>query len=124
MAAGNPQRKIITVTDLQAIELTSTSGLQKYVEAARTLALAFGSELDFAAAELAAALARTKGNPWLLGLDAKVAGRIVAAHLARAAELQRGAAAEAIKAWRVFTQRFAPAIEQDPKTHKAFQFDK
>jgi len=112
------------IAELSTIEITSTSGLKKYVDESRRLARDFGAELDWAAEEIAAVLtASGKGNPWLMGLDVKIRARRLATRARRAAELQRGCATELTKLWQDFLIQFAPALQQHKKSEKLFDFE-
>ncbi|MEV7808973.1 hypothetical protein AB0O28_39080 [Microbispora sp. NPDC088329] len=113
------------IPELSTIEIRSTSALRKYVDESRRLARDFARELEFGAEEIQAVLVATgKGNPWLVGLDVKIRAKRIAKRCARAAELQRGSAAEMTRLWTDFMVQFAPALGTSPeKAKKQFKFD-
>ncbi|MFI7632444.1 hypothetical protein [Microbispora rosea] len=113
------------IPELSTIEIRSTSALRKYVDETRRLARDFARELEFGAEEIQAVLVATgKGNPWLVGLDVKIRAKRIAKRAARAADLQRGTAAEMTRLWTDFMVQFAPALGNSPeKAKKQFKFD-
>ncbi|MET1035212.1 MAG: hypothetical protein ABWX68_08265 [Arthrobacter sp.] len=119
-----PAGKKARLPNLNTIEITSAGQLQRFVAEARDTAREFGGELDWAAEELQAVLVRAgKGNPWLMGVDVKLRAKRVSNRARRAAELQRGAGVEMVKLWQEFLIQFAPALEQNTKAVKTFDFD-
>ncbi|UBU19194.1 hypothetical protein [Nonomuraea gerenzanensis] len=116
--------KSTRIPELSTIEFQSTSALKKWVEESRRLSVNHSAEIEWGAEEIEAVLTITgQGNPWLMGLDVKRRARRIAKRAHRAAELQRGSAAELVKLWQEFLVQFAPALNpQGEQRKKTFDF--
>ncbi|GLZ15652.1 hypothetical protein Acsp04_58870 [Actinomadura sp. NBRC 104425] len=74
-----------------------------------TIARAWAHELEMAASDAEAAMTELHGNPWLLGLDAKIKARKVAKRIKRAQEMADGLAQEAQRFYKSYLKQFVEA---------------
>lgn len=93
--AGTAGRHIIATP-------SNTSELNKECDRARAILHAQHDDLVTTAAELYAALCKSKGHPLLLGIDVKIKARKVIRHLIHAAEMQLEAGRAIISCWTTY----------------------
>ena len=106
------------IEELSQIDLADNKALATYARTGRDLCRDLAAELEFAAEQLVEALASIGGNPRLLGADARVRARLVARHMARAAEAVRVAGASLVACRASFERHFEAELAQVRKTSK------
>jgi hypothetical protein len=111
------------IPELSGIEFTGHASVATYSGELRSLLRDVAYEIDFAAEEIQAVLARQKGHPLLLGLDVRLRARKVAKRLHRAQECVTGGAVEAVKFYREFRKQFAEVIAPPKQTRASFDFN-
>jgi len=115
------------IFELDEAEITTTQGLHKLCDHGRRASFQLATQLAIAAEDLQAALAEIQGNPLLLGVDSRARGRIVAAHLGHAADLEREAAIAFSRTWHSFARHFQAEIGHTAgaakKPRRVFNFE-
>jgi hypothetical protein len=112
------------IPELKGISFTGHASVKTYSAKLRELQRDLAHELDFAAEELYAVLCAQKGHPLLAGLDIRLRARRVCRRLNRIAELNAGAAVEAVRFYSQFRQEFQDVINPDKaKPRKDFDFN-
>lgn len=85
----------------------STSDFHRMAEGARKLHHGAADLLVVTAAELSVALRHAyQGNPWVVGVDARMAAKSVTKHLVRAARMDLEAGAEVVRGWTRYWELF------------------
>lgn len=97
------------------------SEFEATVEAIRAHHQALGDKLAIISAELRRELRHVKGNPWLLGMDIRLAARKVAKPFAWAAAEEDAIARSAVAALRLFQELF---LHQGENKGKGFDITK
>lgn len=110
------------IPELKGIEFTGHASIKRYSTKLRELQRDLAHELDYAAEELYAVLCAQKGHPLLAGLDIRLRARRVSRRLHRIAELNAGAAVEAVRFYAQFRQEFQDIINP-PKSKPRKDFD-
>jgi hypothetical protein len=117
------KKRTIGMRELSMIELNGTKGLATYSKAGRDLCRDIAQELDWAAHEVQASLARMHGHPLLMNIKVRFHARRVAARLRRARDLQIGSGIEMVKFWQEYRSRFGPAISPPKNPPKRQRWD-
>jgi hypothetical protein len=112
------------IPELKGIEFTGHASIKQYSIKLRQLQKELAHELDYAAEELYAVLCAQKGHPLLAGLDIRLRARRVQRRLSRCAELNAGAAVEAVRFYQQFRTEFQDVIKPaKPERRKNFDFN-
>jgi hypothetical protein len=112
------------IPELRGIEFTGHASIKRYSSKLREVQRDLAMELDWGAEELYAVLCAQKGHPLLAGLDIRLRARRVCRRLNRIAELNAGAAVEAVRFYAQFRQEFQDVIAPGkPKPKKNFDFN-
>lgn len=117
------KKRTIGMHELSMIELNGTKGLAQYSKAGRDLSRDIAQELDWAAHEVQASLARMHGHPLLMNIRVRFHARRVAARLRRARDLQVGVGIEMVKFWQEYRARFGPAISPSKAPARRARWD-
>lgn len=117
------------IDELSEIEFSGARAVTRYANTGRDLARDFSRELEFGADTFEAELrevARDKGHPLLAIVgapDIKWKAKRIARRLRRAAELQKGAAAEMVRFHAQFRREFEAALRPAKKPKAKFNFE-
>ncbi|MFC9916342.1 hypothetical protein [Streptomyces sp. NPDC127197] len=107
------------VTDWQKIQITSSEDLYKYGLLVRQIGLEMSMRMAMDADVIAAVLSQYKGKWYTFGVQSKIRGRLVSAHLKVGAEAMRLAGLSGPKMYASFIKHFVkPEIEARDKGKK------
>jgi hypothetical protein len=111
------------IPELKGIQFTGAKSVRAYSEKLRELQRRMATELDWGAEELYAVLCAQKGHPLLAGADIRWRARRVVKRLNRIAELNHGAAVEAVRFYTQFRQEFQEILSPErARPRREFDF--